>query len=334
MTGQPTKKVAFVDAGRHPEIIEMVLPLIAARYHLERTDDYDADYVFHSCRGYDVLKYSGVRIFVTGENVSPNFNISDYALAFDKMDFGDRYCWLPLIKLYRESYARLLLPRKPVDEVVAGKEGFCAYVMSNLKDSAEERTKIFDLLSAYKPVHSGGKWRNNVGGPVADKLAFQSKYKFVIAFENSSTPGYLTEKFAHAAESNAIPIYWGDPTIGSIFNPKAFVNCHDFPSLEDVVERAKEIDANDTLYREMLAEPWFPGGVEPECLRNETFVRFFSNIFDTPHEQAFRRNRSRWGIKQERLLFRMYKKPHEHGIRMLHKYLLELCRRKSQRGNP
>ena len=58
------------------------------------------------------------------------------------------------------------------------------------------RTRIFDLLSAYKPVASGGKWRNNVGGPMADKIAFQSKYRFVIAFENSSTSGYLTEKFA------------------------------------------------------------------------------------------------------------------------------------------
>lgn len=323
MNSKPTKRIALVDAGHYPEIIEMMLPLISDHYDFEITNERDADYVFHSCQGYDVLDYSGIRIFVTGENVSPNFNISDYALAFDKMEFGDRYFWLPLIKLYREAYANLLVPRKPADEVLAGKDSFCAYVMSNMKNSAPERTLIVDLIDTYRPVSLGGKWRNNVGGPVADKLAFQSKHKFVIAFENSSTPGYLTEKFAEAAQADAIPIYWGDPTIGQTFNPKAFVNCHDFQSLEEVLEEVKRIDNDNHLYQEMLSEPWFPDGVEPECLRGNTYARFLSNIFDQPHETAYRRNRSRWGIKQEQLLLRMYKKPHEHGIRMLRKKWLD-----------
>ena len=330
MISKPTKRIALVDAGRCPEIIEMMLPLIDGHYNLERTTDLDADYVFHSCRGYDVLDYSGIRIFVTGENVSPNFNTSDYALAFDKIKFGDRYCWLPLIKLYREAYANLLVPRKPTGEVLAGKESFCAYVMSNMKNSAPERTRIVDLLDTYKSVSLGGRWRNNVGGPVDDKLAFQSKHKFVIAFENSSTPGYLTEKFAEAAQSNAIPIYWGDPTIEETFNPKAFINCHNFPSLEEVVEEVKRIDNDDDLYRQMLSEPWFPNGEEPACLQDDTYVRFLSNIFGQPHETAYRRNRSRWGIKQEQLLLRMYKKPHEHGIRMLYKNLLSRLRKRGE----
>lgn len=314
MTSKLRKRIAIVDSGRKADVAEAVLSLIADRYDVERTTDRDADYVFHSCLGYDVLNYPGVRIFVTGENVSPNFNISDYALAFDPIQFGDRYLRLPLFRLYREAYAALCAPRLPVDKIMANKKGFCAYVMSNMTDSAPERTRIFDLLSAYKPVASGGKWRNNVGGPVADKINFQSLYKFVIAFENSSTPGYLTEKFAQVAQSNAVPIYWGDPTIGKLFNPKAFINCHDFQTLEEVVERVKKIDQNDELYRQMLSEPWFPNGVEPECLRDETLIRFLCNIFDPPHEESFRRNRSRWGIKTEKRLFNMAFKPHLHLI--------------------
>jgi len=315
MDPKPRKRIALVDAGKRPEIIEAVLPFIADRYELVRTGARDADYVFHSCLGHDVLKYSGIRIFVTGENVSPNFNISDYALAFDKMSFGDRYHWLPLIRLYRDAYEVLRSPRPAVDEILAKKEGFCAYVMSNMSDSAAERSRIFDLLSEYKSVASGGKWRNNVGGPVADKLAFQSKYKFAIAFENSSTPGYLTEKFAQAAHSNAVPIYWGDPEIGRILNPKSFINCHDFPSLEAAVEYVKAVDADETLYRQMLAEPWFPEGREPAFLQEETIVRFLCNIFDQPHATAYRRNRSRWGIKSEKGLYNMAHRPFVHGIK-------------------
>lgn len=321
-------RIATTDIGPHTEkLTSAILSFVEDRFEIEKTFAYNADYVFHSCLGYDVLKYSGIRIFITEENVTPHFAISDYAMAFDQLTFGDRYIWLPLIRLYHEAYTVLTAPRPSVDEIFSNKTDFCAYVMSNTTDSAEERTRIFDLLSAYKRVNSGGRWRNNVGGRVPDKLAFQSKHKFVIAFENCSHPGYLTEKFAEAAQSNAIPIYWGDPTIGKLFNPKAFINCHDFQTLEEAVEQVKRIDQDDNLYRQMLAEPWFPGGIEPECLRDKTFADFLSNIFHQDPKSAFRRNRGRWGLKQERILYRMYNKPLEHSVRRLRARWLKLYHR-------
>jgi len=312
---KPRKRVAIADADKG--FVESVLHFGADKYDFVLTQRRDAEYVFHSVGGYDVLKYPGVRIFVTGENVSPNFGVSDYAMALDKLQFGDRYTWLPLIKLYRKAYAVLTSPRPPVDEVISHKTGFCAYVMSNTKDSAPERIQIFDALCKYKQVSSGGRWRNNVGGRVPDKLAFQSQNKFVIAFENTSWPGYLTEKFAEAAQANAVPIYWGDPEVGKIFNPKAFINCHRFNSLEAVVEEAKRIDQNNELYRQMLSEPWFPGGVEPDHLRDEMYTAFLSNIFDQDPAKAYRRNRGRWGLKTERRLYTMSHRPLQHAINLL-----------------
>ena len=309
------KQIAIVDSSH--ELVEKVLEFIDDKFEFEITTRNDADYVFHSVHGYDVLQYKGVRIFVSGENVSPNFLISDYAMTFDRLEFGDRYIWLPLIKLYREAYSALCMPRPPVHEIIPQKTDFCAYVMSNLTNSAEERSRIFDILSAYKPVNSGGLWHNNVGGRVSDKLSFQSKHKFVIAFENCSYPGYLTEKFAEAAASNAVPIYWGDPQIASLFNPKAFVNCHDFPSLEAVGKRVREID-NDTIqYQQMLTEPWFSEGREPEFLRDEVFTQFLENIFKQDPKSAYRRNRGRWGQKKEKQLDEMWSKPHLQGLKIL-----------------
>jgi hypothetical protein len=305
MTPKPKKRIALIDAGKNAEILRAVIPFIETRYDLEIAHDSDADYVFHSCFGNEVLKYSGIRIFVTGEYVTPNFNISDYALAFDHLDFGDRYCRLPLIKLFRDAYDTLCAPRPPGETVAAQKTGFCAYVMSNTKNSASEREQFVDALNIYKPVALGGKWRNNVGGPVKDKIAFQSDYKFVLAIENHSAPGYLTEKFAQAAQSNAVPIYWGDPTITDYLNPKAFINAHDFDSTESLVEHIKNIDQDDQAYQAMLTEPWFPNQQEPEFWKDSTFAAFLSNIFDQSHEQAYRRNRSRWGIKTEKCLREM-----------------------------
>lgn len=291
---KPTKRIAIVDAGRTPDIVHAVLPFIEERYNLEITDDRDADYVFHSCLGHEVLKYSGIRIFVTGECVSPDFNISDYALAFDPIDFGDRYIRLPLIRLFTEAYESLCARAEP-EQILAKKNGFCAYVMSNTKNSAPERVELFEALSRYQPVASGGKWRNNVGGPVADKIAFQSTHKFVLALENESYPGYLTEKFAQAAQSNAIPIYWGDPTITDIINPRAFVNVRDFQSTDALVSHIQSLDQDDAAYLSMLSEPWFRGGKEPEEWRAQGYRDFLANIFEQPKERAYRRNRSRWG---------------------------------------
>ena len=314
-----TQKKRIALANISPAFADRVLGFVHDKYDFELTCDRNADYVFHSASGYDVLKYSGVRVFMTGENVTPNFAVSDYAMAFDKLYFGDRYIWLPLIKLYREAYSALTAPRLPAEDVLQQKTDFCAYVMSNLTNSAEERTRIFDLLSVYKRVNAGGRWKNNVGGPVKNKIEFQSRHKFVIAFENCSSPGYLTEKLAEAAASNAVPIYWGDPDIGKMFNPKAFINCHDFQSLEAVVAHVKCIDQDKKLYAKMLSETWFPDNSEAECLRDKTFADFLSNIFDQDLKTAYRRNRGRWGLKNEQLLYDMYFRPHMHVCKRLRK---------------
>jgi hypothetical protein len=320
---KPIKRIAIMDTPS--EYVESVLNFVRHKYDFKFTNEYDAEYIFHSIDGFDVLKYNGVRIFFTGENVTPDFSISDYAMAFDKIEFGDRYIWTPLLKYYRDAYQVVRNERPPVGEVVDQKIDFCAYVMSNTKNSASQRTKIFELLSAYKQVNSGGKWRNNVGGAVEDKLAFQSKHKFAIAFENSSSRGYLTEKFVEAAAANAIPIYWGDPDVGKIFNSRAFVNCHDFATIEDAVEHVKTIDQNDALYYQMLCEPWFPDGLEPTCLKDETFAAFLENILDQDWQMAYLRNRSRWGLKMEKRLFDMYHRPHVHGMKLLRKRWRRFC---------
>ncbi|MGC6505455.1 MAG: glycosyltransferase family 10 domain-containing protein [Coraliomargaritaceae bacterium] len=178
------------------------------------------------------------------------------------------------------------------------KTGFCAYVMSNTKNSAPEREQIFEALNTYKPVASGGKWRNTVGGPVPDKIAFQSNYKFALAIENHSAPGYLTEKFAQAAQANAIPIYWGDPSCTKHLNPNAFINCHDFSSMDALIDHVRMIDQNDDAYRTMLEEPWFIDNKEPTEWQDSTFSNFLRHILEQPHSKAYRRNRSRWGMKR------------------------------------
>ena len=308
-------QLSVADFGLCHILADRLLDWVVDRYEV-RYSSHGAPYVLHSCNGYDVLKHPGVRIFVTGENVVPDFNICDYAFGFQRLDFGDRYCRLPLYRLDKVVYERLRQARPPVDVVLRAKTGFCAAVISNTR-GAPARSRLVELLNACRRVDMGGSWRNNVGGPVADKLRFLSRYKFAVACENSSTPGYATEKIADAFASQAIPIYWGDPEIAQDFNPEAFVNCHAFGSLEAAVERVRQIDRDECLYRRMLAAPCFREGREPAHLQEARFRAFLANIFDQPWEQAFRRNRGYWGRKHERRQMEAFHQPQVQVLRCI-----------------
>ena len=49
--------------------------------------------------------------------------------------------------------------------------------------------KCFNALSEYKHILSGGRYFNNVGGPIKDKCKFQTNNKFAIAFKNQPKIG-------------------------------------------------------------------------------------------------------------------------------------------------
>lgn len=95
------------------------------------------------------------------------------------------------------------------------------------------------------------------------------------------------------------------------------MNCHDFKNLDEAVARIIEIDNNDALYQSYLTEPWFFNAEEPLALRDETAIDFLIAIFDPPVEEAFRRNRGRWGLKYEHRLKRMWQYPIHHSLRRL-----------------
>lgn len=278
-----TIKIKFIDFNTDIEITA-ITSILSQRYNVCICDA--PDYIIFAPYGYDHLRYNCIRIFYTSECYTPNFNECDYAIGFDRLSFGDRYIRIPLYQLfqYKKFYDMLKNRPKFTMDDLKNKTEFCNYVVSNsfVKDL---RTEIFLKLCEYKKVNSGGRYLNNIGGAVRDKYAFQLKHKFSIAFENCSYEGYSTEKIVEAFAAKTIPIYWGDPSIDVDFNNDAFINCHKYGSLEDVVERVKEIDNNDELYLKMMNEPI----LKTQDLKLDEFL---FHIFDQPLEKAGRRSRS------------------------------------------
>jgi hypothetical protein len=150
--------------------------------------------------------------------------------------------------------------RRPSD--LLGKKGFCSFVVKN--GGCQKRNDWFHKLNAYKNVASAGPLYNNVGyilnrgeGAVESKLKFINSYKFNLCFENSSYPGYTTEKLYDALCAKTVPIYWGSQTIEVDFNTKAFLNWHDYQDDDTFFEAIKKIDENPDLYEEMYMAPMF-----------------------------------------------------------------------------
>lgn len=274
------------------------------------------DFLVYSVNSKDYLNYNCVRIFYTAENLVPDFNVCDYGIGFHYMDFGDRYIRFPLylvdgFKAYEgDDYASDLQvaihKHENLEQVLTEKKDFCSFVYSNAQ-AAPCREKMFEALSQYQQVSSGGRYKNNIGGPVDDKLEFQRKHKFVIAFENTATPGYTTEKIIGAFAAGAVPIYWGNPEIAREFNAGSFINCNDYgltekgePEIIDqIVQEVMHIDKDKKAYLCMIQTPAF--AVDNNVKQQQqNFEKYLYNIFDQPIEQAYRRNRFYWGERYER----------------------------------
>lgn len=272
------------------------------------------------CSAFDtieVLKYPDtVTILFTGENISPDFNIFDYAIGFDDLKFGDRYIRLPLYCFYPDFDSLCNGDTLPESYDMMANRKFCSFVVSNGNGSDPIRTEFFKELSKYKKVDSAGRYMNNMGGGyLEDKRSFISEYKFNIAFENSAVLGYTTEKIMEPMAVNSIPIYWGNKNVVKDFNTESFVNLHDFSSIAECISYIIELDQNDEKYLSMLKRPWF----NPDNINLDYKTRlcgFFENIINKPVSD--RKYTSKYGYQpfyREKITLYHWMKPYSKPLR-------------------
>src|SRR5262249_13549648 len=216
------------------------------------------DLVFYSVFGRQHHRYTCPRVFYTGEKHWPEWSDYDFVIDFAFSDHP-RHFRCPLYAFDYGDVHELLHRPEPPEAILRAKTKFCCCVVSN--PQGDERNRFFHQLSRYKRVDSGGRWNNNVGGRVTDKMSFIKEYKFVLAFENASYPGYTTEKILQPMQVRSIPVYWGNPLVHRDFNPRSFINCHDFASFEAAIEQIIAVDRDDELYLQYVREPNFTDSV-------------------------------------------------------------------------
>nr|WP_104729230.1 glycosyltransferase family 10 [Helicobacter felis] len=162
---------------------------------------------------------------------------------------------------------------------------FASFVASNWE--APMRNASYQKLNDYRPVAGGGRVFNTIGKPVSNKHEFLSQYKFNLCFENSLGMGYTTEKIVDAYFAHTIPIYWGNPLVHLDFNPKSFVNVHDFDNLDEALDFVRYLDTHDNAYLEMLhAHPLNTSEGKPRFCHDLSFkiiLDFLINAIESPH---------------------------------------------------
>jgi len=246
--------------------------LLSQKYEVVINDE--PDLLFFTDVSTDHTKYNCTKIFYTGENKRPDFMLCDFAFCYDYPVTSRNYR-LPLYALY-EDVNKMVGRNIDARAALNSKTKFCCFLVSNPK--CAERNNFFHELSKYKQVDSGGQTFNNIGYLVENKWEFIKDYKFVIAFENASYPGYTTEKIYEPFIKNCVPIYWGNPLVGKDFNTKSFINSNEFSSFDEVIKHVIAVDNDDELYMRYISEPVFTNDEPNEFVKAENIMTRLDEI--------------------------------------------------------
>jgi alpha-1,3-fucosyltransferase 10 len=168
----------------------------------------------------------------------------------------DADVWVP----YLPEAGRLLAPA-----AVKTEPSPAVYLASNANDRSGRHAYVAELMR-HLPVDCYGTCHRN--RTLADddgqaaKLATIARYRFTLAFENSITRDYVTEKFYDALIAGSVPVVLGAPNVGE-FAPAdpSYVDVNDFPSPADLASFLVGLAGDESRYAGYLA--WKSGGFRP-----------------------------------------------------------------------
>jgi hypothetical protein len=186
------------------------------KFYTEGNPKHAADINIFSCfpDNSRAVQPSMINILYLGENVKPYYDLYDVTLSCHKDTFCDRNVYIPLWltrirdfvgvdSVEGEMYSVKDLSTDQLSPRFKNRYNSICYIGSN--NEPTRRCTILNLKrSGYTVVEFGGIKR-----PIISKYEVLRDYLFNLCLENSSSPGYVTEKLLDSFVSGAIPIYHG-----------------------------------------------------------------------------------------------------------------------------
>ncbi len=206
---------------------------------------------------------SSRKIWFTGENIRPPLHLDfDAYLSYDNELVDERNIYMPLWVLNIDWFDKKgihgfagftptqseLLATRSVGQDNLMKRKYCVSFIGNPENT---RLGAIRMLRTTGPVDLFGRISGNL---VKNKVEIGRDYKFVLAFENFNTPGYVTEKLLEAHLTGAIPVYWGTDVSG-YFNESAYINFTEFDNFKDLAIYVEAVGSDKNLMTKMLSEP-------------------------------------------------------------------------------
>jgi hypothetical protein len=237
------------------------------------------------------------KILLIHENVRPNhswFGHFDYIISFSHgLEFNPKHFRIPywVYRFYEHGLKLSDLQNRKLDDVdkYYTPRRFANFVYSNPFFFRREFAN--ELSTKYRKVDFGGKVDTNLSDEerseitpsklgregLTQKTTWLKKYRFTIAFENSSQEGYTTEKILDAFVGETVPLYWGNLRMKAEgFNSKAFLNYFDTPGNDNFIGKIKEVDSSKYAYLEVLNQPVFDS--PPKYLNYDYMVKFYEDM--------------------------------------------------------
>jgi hypothetical protein len=163
-------------------------------------------------------------------------NIAEYEKGFCKIFTSDQRL-IQKSPCFEEGPNGSTLPWvRPIADTF--KKSRLLSIIASDKQETEGHLLRDQAIRAYHPIDVFGHGRKNI----KTKEEALQPYYFSVCVENGKYPNYFTEKITDCFASKTIPIYWGNPNIGDIFDLKGIL-------LYGETERLK---LSSSLYSEML----------------------------------------------------------------------------------
>eukprot|EP01080_Neovahlkampfia_damariscottae_P001634 gene1634-12759_t len=126
-----------------------------------------------------------------------------------------------------------------------------AYI-SNCNARSGRDSVVTDLQKYGIKVESYGRCNRNAQSSIP-KVINMAKYKFHLAFENSKTDDYITEKYFQCIETGTVPVYIGAPNIREYEpQPGSVLVASDFPDTKSLAKEMIRLSKNKKDYDKML----------------------------------------------------------------------------------
>ena len=213
-------------------------------------------------------KWSSTFLFTGETHYCNHTHMSEFdcVLGFEEPR-DNRYVQCPLYLLYLQSNPLILEQIRdsgssvtPAPPTPPPPSHATAVITNSVH--GHERMRFTQRLEEKMSVFYGGRYKNNIGGPIAGHfnspaiIDFYKRGKFAITMENSNGPYYITEKLVNGLRAGVIPVYWGTDRVSEFFNPRRFFQLKSGATDEDISELIEKMcNLTDEEYLSIIREP-------------------------------------------------------------------------------